>query len=619
MKKTKSLTYLLATILLSACSGQSSVTFSSSKSVEPSSSNSEPSIISSEISSDPISSSSSSSVISSDISSETSSSISEEISSSSSSEESSSLPDYSGMTFYDGYYSSLTSWQNGRDLKNKLNAIIREGYTPLTYTDNFATNINADHTKYDYEYLDVVYSDTNLYKTETSKGWQREHAFCASLMCGSSTGEAVKFKGRATDFHNLFAANASANGSRGNKNYGNADKTASNYTNRTSNNGYDGYSFAQAFEPGDKDKGRLARAIFYMATMYKDPEVDTVNNINMQGLAIIEDDVSYVAGNRCDFCIGHLSDLLSWNNNFDVDYLEMQHNISVYTSTDNPDGAAQGNRNPFIDYPELVDYVYGSKKNESGELKHLTPSCLALDCEKHELSHYALKEAKREYNYGEELDDDDYKIVKVYKDYDFEDVNNEGVTHSLAEHVFSESDPQTVTANVTIGQTAFSYQVAVYAGNSTSTGEIFLSTTGINKTQADVNQEVTFGNIPFILNFSSSADISGATRFMQNISSGGITIGSSTYPLTSFTLTTKNSYEITGAFIKAFRGNADSSYQLTIKVGDEVLLNSTTVNSADSKQFGNSLTTPLTGQLSFIFTGSSSLKINSIAFNAVIA
>ena len=618
MKNIKSLTYLLATILLSACSGHSSATFSSSSSIEPSS-NSGSSIISSEISSDPISSSSSSSVASSEISSEIISSSSEETSSSSSSEESSSLPDYSGMTFYDGYYSSLTSWQNGRDLKNKLNAIIREGYTPLTYADNFATNINADHTKYDYEYLDVVYSDTNLYKTETSKGWQREHAFCASLMCGSSTGEAVKFKGRATDFHNLFASNASANGSRGNKNYGNADKTASNYTNRTSNNGYDGYSFAQAFEPGDKEKGRLARAIFYMATMYKDPEVDTVNNINMQGLAIIEDDVSYVAGNRCDFCIGHLSDLLSWNNNFDVDYLEMQHNISVYTSTDNPDGVAQGNRNPFIDYPELVDYVYGSKKNESGELKHLTPSCLALDCEKHELSHYALKEAKREYNYGEELDNDDYKIVKVYKDYTYENVSNAGVTHSLAEHVFSESDSQIINAYVSIEQTVFDYQVAVYAGDSTSTGEIFLSTTGINKTQADVDQEVTFGNIQFILNFSSSADISGATRFIQNISAGGITVGSGTYPLTRFTLTTKNSYEITGAFIKAFRGNADSSYQLTIKVGDEVLLDSTTVNSADSKQFGNSLATPLTGQLSFIFTGSSSLKINSIAFNAVIA
>lgn len=353
--------------------------------------------------------------------------------------------------------------------------------------------------------------------------------------------------------------------------------------------------------------------------MYKDSEVDTVNNINMQGLGIIEDDVSYVAGNRCDFCIGHLSDLLSWNNNFDVDYLEMQHNISVYTNTNNPDGVAQGNRNPYVDYPELVDYVYGSKKNESGELKHLTPSCLALDCEKHELSHYALKEAKREYNYGEELDNDDYKIVKVYKDYVYEDINNDGVTHSLADHVFSESDPQTVNVNVSIDQTSFSYQVAVYAGDSTSTGEIFLSTTGINKNLADVDQEVIFGGIPFILNFSSSNDISGATRFMQNITAGGITVGSGNYPLTRFILTTKSSYEITGAFIKAFRGNVDSSYQLTIKVGDEVLLDSTTVNSADSKQYGNSLATPLTGQLSFIFIGSSSLKINSIAFNNIIA
>ena len=56
-------------------------------------------------------------------------------------------------------------------------------------------------------------------------------------MTGSPTSEAIKYKGRATDFHNLFAAQSSTNGSRGNKNYGTADSTKVGYIDRTIDNG----------------------------------------------------------------------------------------------------------------------------------------------------------------------------------------------------------------------------------------------------------------------------------------------------------------------------------------------------------------------------------------------
>ena len=250
----------------------------------------------------------------------------------------------------------------------------------------------------------------NTFKSETNKGWQREHAWCASLMCGSPTGDAIKQKGRATDFHNLFAANASGNQSRQNKNYGYADVLATSYeTKYMTADGNDGYSYDEfIFEPGDIDKGRLARAIFYMATMYKDDELDTANGITMKGLRIVEEPVSYVAGNDCAFAIGNLTDLLEWNEDVPVDYLEMQHNLSVYTDIANPDGVAQGNRNPYVDYPGLVDYVYGSKKNQPGTLKDVMASASYLNSENHTLSHYAIKEAKREYGYGQTLMPSDY-------------------------------------------------------------------------------------------------------------------------------------------------------------------------------------------------------------------
>ena len=519
---------------------------------------------------------------------------------------------------YGEYYSSLVSWNNGEDLKNQLNAIMRDGYTPLSYSGNFDSNIDADHSMYDFEYLDVIYSSTNSYKTDTNKGWQREHAWCASLMCGTTTTEAVKQKGRATDFHNLFAAEAGGNQSRGNKNYGVADKSASNYTNRTSSSGRDGYSFAANFEPGNIDKGRLSRAIFYMATMYKDAEEDTANGITMGGLTIVNDPVSYVAGEDCHFAIGNLETLLSWNNTYAVDFLEMQHNLSVYTNTNNPDGVAQGNRNPYVDYPELVDYVYGSKKNQAGRLVDILPSCAYLGSDETVLSHYALKEAKRDYGPGSMIQRDDYVIVAVNKDYSYT-VSDEAFTHSLANHVFSEGDGDSVTAIITTSKNEISYAISLNPMTSCNKNVLF-SSTGINSKSHGVEQDLTFDDEEILFTYNTTTAAS-TTFYIRNISTGGVTLGSNNNQLTGLTIKTKESYTIDRAYVNVNAGNATSSFSLTIKVGEQVLLPSTTVgyNGGNFKIYGTSTRMTLTGQVTFIFTGSNALKLNSIAFNEIIA
>ena len=515
------------------------------------------------------------------------------------------------------------SWTDGEDLKNQLHTIIRNGYQPLSYTrsskQNYDTNINADHSKYDFEYLDVIYSKNDNFKTETNKGWQREHAWCASLMCGSVTGDAVKQKGRSTDFHNLFAANASGNQSRGNKNYGYANKGVESYvTTFSTDNGNDGYTYDEfIFEPGDIDKGRLARAIFYMATMYKDDEVDPVNNINMKGLKIVEDPVSYVAGNNCAFAIGNLSELLEWNNNVQVDYLEMQHNISVYTNTNNPDGIAQGNRNPYVDYPGLVDYVYGSKKNQPGSLKDVIASASYLGCEEEGVSHYAIGEAKREYGLGEQVSPDDYRIVAVNKDYTYSEITS-NLSHSLANHSFSESDGDSIEATITTPGNEIKYSILLNPLGACSTGILPVTTTGINKKTPDVNQNVSYGDVGFTFNFSTTySSVSSSGMTINNISAGGITVGSNTRVLTKLTIATSESHTVDRIFIKAMAGNATSSYTLTIKVGETTVFTKTINDSTAWKDFGGALNEPLSGQISFIFTGTSSLKINSIAFNEV--
>ena len=354
--------------------------------------------------------------------------------------------------YYNNYYGNL-SWSNSEDLINKLHNIIRKGYTPLKYASptNWESNQYADVDLSDNSKLDAIYSNEPIDKSATTSGWQREHAFAASLMTGVTTGVAVSATGRATDFHNLYAASSSGNTSRGNKNFGYADISYPGYIN------LDSYSYdKENFEPTDNDKGKVARAIFYMAVMYNAPETSNVSeswtfiteedkahhnnksttlkyDVNYKAIDIVENYVNYnrvsinnflaknspanemiydhyasklkeigttYSENKDEFrrdayalyvseyssnSIGNLSTLLKWNS-FNVDRQEYNHNNSVYTHVgiEVNKGLKQGNRNPFVDYPELVDYCFGSRKNEPGNIKNLTASISYLDLDSDE-------------------------------------------------------------------------------------------------------------------------------------------------------------------------------------------------------------------------------------------
>lgn len=83
-------------------------------------------------------------------------------------------------------------------------------------------------------------------------------------------------------------------------------------------------------------KGDVARAVFYMAVRYN-------------GLSVVN-------GNPADSTVGQLGDLaslLTWNHSDPSDDFEMNRNNYIYTW--------QINRNPFIDYPSLADYIFGSQ------------------------------------------------------------------------------------------------------------------------------------------------------------------------------------------------------------------------------------------------------------------
>lgn len=446
---------------------------------------------------------------------------------------------YTVADYYNGYYSPIVSWTNGEDLKTQLHTLISKDYVGIVYDANWETNSVTEQSLSDFNKVNVVYSGTDILKTNTFSssnvtGWQREHAFCASLMTGYNTSEAVNIHGdgtsRATDFHNLFASYGSANSSRSNKNFGYYEPNPE-YVSALTN--ADTSSDSKNFEPNDCDKGRLARAIFYMGVMYNCDESSSISIAykykNGEGtskslsvtipakykpLQIVEDYQNYsqatltdfVSGtdqqfaalretyltkyktdtsafsstsptatdlepyakafadyryNEGNFAIGNLSDLLEWNS-FEVDRQEMWHNISVYSykhTTGNANtGKSQNNRNPFVDYPELVDYVYGSKKDKAGQMNKLKPSAVDLEMDSKDTANYALDSYKATYVAGETITDKDFTLKKVNKDFSIE---NASLTEPFTPYTFTESDlgQKAITLNTPTG--AISYIVNV--------------------------------------------------------------------------------------------------------------------------------------------------------------
>ena len=108
---------------------------------------------------------------------------------------------------------------------------------------------------------------------------------------------------------------------------------------------YPGYS-GKVFEPDDIYKGDFARMYFYMAAAYN----NRIGNWNSDMLA----GNSYPA-----FSTWALNMLLEWHRLDPVSDKETKRNDAVYNG--NGGQYKQNNRNPFVDHPELVEYIWGNK------------------------------------------------------------------------------------------------------------------------------------------------------------------------------------------------------------------------------------------------------------------
>ena len=108
-----------------------------------------------------------------------------------------------------------------------------------------------------------------------------------------------------------------------------------------------------AFDVIDEYKGDFARAYFYTATAYEHVTwVDTYKKY------IVNKDVSYLG-----FTDHLIEVLLAWHRVDPVSEKEVNRQDAV--------SDIQHNRNAFIDYPELVEYIWGNKKGQAVDLSAL--------------------------------------------------------------------------------------------------------------------------------------------------------------------------------------------------------------------------------------------------------
>jgi hypothetical protein len=232
-----------------------------------------------------------------------------------------------------GYYDSLEG-KSGAVLKQAIQDIIAN--PAVVHAHNYG-DIETIIKKADQNplnsnqvwlmYTEIPRSKLDIQETGINTGkWNREHIYpqsrggfadgTVSIPDGINvwaTTDANDILAGHADAHHIRAEDGPENSSRGNKDYG-------EYMGPTGNEG--------------SWRGDVARAVFYMAVRYNA--------------------LSVVNGNPANTTVGQLGDLsllLQWNQTDPKDDFEMNRNNYIYTW--------QVNRNPFIDYPNLADYIWG--------------------------------------------------------------------------------------------------------------------------------------------------------------------------------------------------------------------------------------------------------------------
>ncbi len=243
----------------------------------------------------------------------------------------------------EGYYDEAEG-KCGEALRTALYGIIHD-HTQLSYKELWSafydTDVKPDGTIWDM-YSDipggtppyVFYPGDDQCGNYGSEGdcYNREHSFPKSWFNDQYP--------MYTDLVHLCPTDGYVNSYRSNHPFGEVGSSTTYVSENGSKVGkcvYPGYS-GTAFEPIDAYKGDFARIYFYMSTCYRDKRLDYGNGSAM------------FSGSQLQSWAVNM--FLEWHRADPVSQKEIDRNNAVEDW--------QHNRNPFIDYPELAEHIWGT-------------------------------------------------------------------------------------------------------------------------------------------------------------------------------------------------------------------------------------------------------------------
>lgn len=257
------------------------------------------------------------------------------------------------------YYSSAYN-TSGETLKQELNNIIsnhREFSYTSSYTDVWDILKETDKDPENPNNVILIYSNVSVdaeQEYNNGSGWTREHVWA------KSRGDFGTDRGAGTDVHHLRPESLSINSSRSNRNFKNCVNCYFLEYNGSAAGARSTTEYT--YEPNDNVKGDVARMIFYMAVRYE-------GNSGEPDLEIIDTLLSLTNKSPLH---ARITDLLVWNELDSVSSFERNRNNIIFNDY-------QENRNPFIDYPELAEYIFGSKTDQFWNPHHLAVSDAQTD------------------------------------------------------------------------------------------------------------------------------------------------------------------------------------------------------------------------------------------------
>lgn len=268
-----------------------------------------------------------------------------------------------------GYYDGVDGKKNADAILNELcsiidnhNEISYKGLEPYYEQTDFYSDTLWDM----YSTCRFTMADANHPQSAVCDGWNKEHLVCQSWL---GSGPMV------SDLFNVYPTDARINNLRSNYPYG-VVGTNNGFSKDPQHHGLGKLGTSMTanvgivFEPDDQYKGDFARSFFYMAARYRNNILNSGNGSKMY------------TSNPTNLTAYSLSFLLEWHRNDPVSQKEIDRNQAIY--------GIQHNRNPFIDYPELAEYIWGNRAGQTIDLSAMTPTCEGGGYTPEEVVKYAI-------------------------------------------------------------------------------------------------------------------------------------------------------------------------------------------------------------------------------------